>query len=268
MPSLQDKVVFITGASAGIGAALARACAASGAHVALTARRAERLRALADEIKAGGRSALALAADVTRDGDLEVAAQAAVAELGRIDVVIANAGFSVAGNVDKLTLADFRSQFETNVFGVLRTIYATLPALKASRGVLALVGSVSGYINPPGVGAYNMSKAALISLAETLRLELAPHGVAVTLISPGFVASEIRKVDNEGVYQEGRKDPAPPWLVMPAAQAAQQVVHAIVGRRREAVITWHGKLAAALGRHTPGLRGLILKRAARRVLPE
>ena len=257
---LQDQVVLITGASAGIGAALARACAAAGAHVALTARREDRLQALAAEIEATGRRALALRADVTRDGDLEAAVAATRAALGGVDVVIANAGFSVSGALAKLTLDDHRRQFETNVFGVLRTVHAALPALTERRGRLALVGSVAAYVYPPGVGSYNMSKAAVVALAETLRVELAPTGVSVTLVTPGFVASEIRQVDNAGVYQAERGDPAPQWLVMPAERAARQIIRAIVRREREAIITWHGKAAVALGRHAPGLRSLLLRR--------
>src|SRR5262249_20880523 len=145
-----------------------------------------------------GRRALAIPCDVTKDGDLERAAARTKKELGKIDVVVANAGFGVVGRFDKLTLADYRRQFETNVFGVLRTIYATLDEIRRTRGRFVIIGSVSGHVSLPGTSAYSMSKFAVRALAESIAYELAPDGVSTILISPGFVESEIRGVDNRG----------------------------------------------------------------------
>ena len=163
-----------------------------------------------------GRRALVLACDVTRDGELERAVAQARDALGRIDVVVANAGFGVVGRVDRLTIEDYRRQFETNVFGVLRTIYATLDDLKRTRGRLAILGSVSGHLATPGGSPYAMSKFAVRALAEALRNELSPAGVAVTLLSPGFVESEIRLVDNQGRLKTADRDAVPTWLRMGA----------------------------------------------------
>lgn len=253
MKPFDGRVILITGASAGIGAALAREFARQGADVALLARRAERLQALAEELRRGGRRAVPIAADVTRDGDLEQAARAARAALGHLDVVVANAGFGVVGRVENLTLDDYRRQFETNVFGVLRTVHATLDDLKRTRGCLVLIGSVSGHIALAAGSAYAMSKFALRGLAQSLQLELAPHGVAVVLISPGFVESELHQVDNQGVWHPGARSPVPGWLRMPAEKAARQIVRAVHRRSRERVITAHGKAAVFLQRHAPWL---------------
>ncbi len=260
MKRLTGKTVLITGASSGIGAALARECASRGASVALLARRAERLDALADEIRSGGGRAFPFVCDVTRDGDLERAVAASTAEFGGLDVVVANAGFGVAGRFAELALADYRRQFETNVFGVLLTARAALDELTRTRGVLAIIGSVAGYVAAPGASAYAMSKAAIRALAAALRGELAPRGIGVVLITPGFVASEFRQVDNRGVLHPGARDPAPAWLVMPAEKAARRIAGALAGRRRELIVTAHGKVAVALARYTPRLLARLVNR--------
>ena len=243
---------MITGASSGIGAALAREFARHGADLVLLARRADRLATLATELERAGRRALALTADVTVDGDLDKAVAQARAALGRLDVVVANAGFGVVGPVERLALDDYRRQFETNIFGVLRTVHATLADLKASRGRLVVIGSVAGYVATPGSSPYSMSKFAVRALAEALGHELAPAGVAVTLVSPGYVDSEIRRVDNAGLFQT----------------AARQIVRAVARRRREVVITGHGKVAVFMQRHAPWLVARFVRAFGVRSRPE
>ncbi|HEY7519323.1 MAG TPA: SDR family oxidoreductase [Methylomirabilota bacterium] len=260
MTDFSGQAVLITGASSGIGAALAREFAGRGADLALAARRAERLDALAEELRRGGRRALAVACDVTKDGDVERAVAATRAAFGRLDVVVANAGFGVVGDVARLTLEDYRRQFETNVFGVLRTVWASLEDIKRARGRVVIIGSVAGHVATPGSSPYAMSKFAVRALAEALGHELARHGVSVTLISPGFVDSEIRRVDNTGQLSERAPDPVPGWLVMPTARAARQIVNAVARRRREAVITAHGRLAVFLSRHAPWLVATGIRR--------
>jgi short-subunit dehydrogenase len=264
MGRFEGQVVFITGASAGIGAAVARRFAAVGADVALVARRKDRLESLAATICKLGRRALVLEADVTRDGDLEAAAETARKAFGRIDVLVANAGYGVVGAFDKLKLDDYRRQFETNFYGVLRAVHATLPDIERVRGRIAIVGSVAGYLSTPGTTAYSVSKAAVHSLAQGMRLEFAGKGVSVTLIVPGFVESEIRLLDNQGVLKTGAADPVPRWLVMPTDRAAREIVGAIARRDPERVITGHGKIAVFLQRHTPSLISAAVGLGARR----
>ncbi len=262
---LQGKNVLVTGASSGIGAALARELALHGANVVLAARRRDRIEALAAELGTRVR-ALAVEVDVTRDGSVEVAVAAAARELGGLDIAIANAGFAVTGPAKRLSLADYRRQLETNVFGALRTMYAALPALEATRGQLVLMGSVSGHVSAPNLSAYSMSKFALRALAEALREELAEVGVAVTLISPGFVVSDIGRVDNQGRWHEKDASRVPAWLRAPTDVAARQIVAAIETRQREAVITAHGRLFVFLSRHARWLLRAIVRpsRKARR----
>jgi short-subunit dehydrogenase len=262
------QAVLITGASAGIGAALAREFARQGADLALLGRRQNRLDALSAEIERQGRRALALAVDVTVDGDVDRAVIATQAAFGRLDVVVANAGFGVVGPVERLTLDDYRRQFETNVFGVLRTVQASLSALKASRGRLAIIGSVAGHIATPGGSPYSMSKFAVRGLAEAVGYELAPAGVSVTLVSPGFIESELHRVDNRGVFRPEAREPVPSWLIMPAPRAARLIVRAIARRRREVVLTSYGKVGVFVQRHAPWLVGAIIRLAGFRTRPE
>ena len=254
----RDKAVLITGASSGIGEELAVQLGRAGAKLTLAARRAELLEALVQKIaaEAPARSKeaekpLAVACDVTRDGDLERAVAESVRRWGKLDVAIANAGFGVVGALRKLSLEDYRRQFETNVFGVLRTIYAALPEIEKSRGNIAIMGSISGWGAAPGTSPYAMSKFALRALANAITPELERCGVQVTLISPGFVDSNIRRVDNRGNFHPRAKESIPAWLVMRTDKAARQMLRAIARGRREVIITRHGKLLVALERFAP-----------------
>lgn len=251
----RDKVVLITGASSGIGEELAVQLGRAGAKLALAARRTELLEALVQKITAGasgGTAApLAVACDVTRDGDLERAVAETVHRWGRLDAAIANAGFGVVGSLKKLSLDDYRRQLETNLFGVLRTIYAALPELDKTRGNIAIMGSISGWGAAPGTSPYAMSKFALRALANSITPELSQSGVKVTLISPGFVASNIRRIDNRGRFHPRAKDPVPAWLVMSTEKAVRQMLRAVARGQREVIITGHGKILVALERFAP-----------------
>lgn len=248
---MKDDVVLVTGASSGIGAAVSRELAKRGAKLVLAARRTDKLEALVDGIRGQGGSAVAVACDVTKDGDPEAAVARAVAEFGRLDTVLANAGFAVAGRVEALSLDDYRRQLETNVFGVLRTVKAALPEVKERRGRIAVVGSVNGYVGTPATSAYCMSKFAVRALCDCLRVEVAADGVSVTHIAPGFVESEIRVKDNSERVHERAKDPVPAWLVVKASDAAEEIATAIERRVDERVVTGHGKVAVFLERHAP-----------------
>ncbi len=266
MPSLpsffHNKSILITGASSGIGEELAWQLSQLDAQLTLTARRRQLLDALARRIVSSGKPApLVLVADVTRDADLPNAVAESLRRYHKLDVVIANAGFGVVGAIKKLSLDDYRRQFETNVFGLLRTVYAALPAVEQSHGHIALVGSVSGWAATPGASPYAMSKFAVRALANAISSELALSGVKVTLISPGFVASNIRRVDNKGALHASAQEPIPSWLVMPTDKAVRQILRAIARGQREAIITAHGKFLVAMERFAPW----ILRTAGRRI---
>jgi len=257
----RDKTVLITGASSGIGEELARQLGSAGAKLTLAARRRDLLERLAQEIAdSGGTGPVVVECDVTRDGHLERAVSETVREWGKLDVAIANAGFGVVGPLKKLTVEDYRRQLETNCFGVLRTIYAALPEIEKTKGNMVIIGSVAGWVASPGLSPYSMSKFALRGLANSITPELRLSGVKATLISPGFVASEFRRVDNQGRLHAAAEDPIPPWG-MSTERAVRQILHAVVRGKREEIITGHGKILVALERFTPW----VLRAAARRI---
>jgi short-subunit dehydrogenase len=251
------QVVLITGASSGIGAALARKFANEGAHTVLVARRVERLEALAAELTATGRRSAAVAGDVTRDGDLERAVDVALKEFGRLDVAVANAGLLTTGRIHNLTLDDYRRQLETNLFGALRTVMAGLPALQETRGRLVLIGSLLGMISAPGSTAYCMSKFALNGLSDGLCHELAPYGISVTHVMSGFVDTEI--------YDKTKlRRPTQKWIQLSADDAARQIVTAVYRRKRSLILPWPTKLAILLQRHFPQVVYFAINRAFRK----
>ena len=260
----RGKSVLITGASSGIGEELALQLARAGAKLTLTARRKEQLETLAQKIASEGHETpLVVPCDVSLDGEIERAVSEPVRHHGKLDVVFANAGFGVVGPFRKLSLADYRRQFETNVFGVLRTVYAALPELEKSRGSLAIVGSVSGWVATPGGSPYSMSKFAVRAFANSITPELRRVGIKVTLISPGFVVSNIRRVDNQGALHASAPDPVPVWIQMPTSKAVRQILRAVAHGRREAIITSHGKLFVALERFFPWFMRLGHRRMTR-----
>ena len=262
-PFYREKAVLITGASSGIGEELAWQLAQAGARLTLTARRQDQLERVAQRIAVAGRArALVVPSDVTRDGDLERVVSASVRQWGRLDVVFANAGFGVIGALRKLSLEDYRRQFETNVFGVLRTVLAALPEIEKTQGNLVLISSVAGWAATPGASPYCMSKFALRALANSITPELRLAGVKVTLISPGFVNSNIRRVDNRGTLHSDTADPIPSWLVMSTERAAGKILRAVARGKREEIITLHGKMFVALERFMPWVNRLIAARMA------
>ena len=257
------KVVLLTGASSGIGEEMALQMAQAGAKLTLTARRKELLESLAQRIAgSGGPQPLVVECDVTRDGDVERAVAETVRQSGKLDIVIANAGFGVVGALKKLTVEDYRRQFETNVFGVLRTLYAALPEIEKTKGNIVIVGSVSGWASSPGASPYTMSKFAVRALASSITHELRLSGVKVTLISPGFVASNIRRIDNQGNLHAEMKEPIPEWLVVPTDKAVRQMLRAIARGQREAIITGHGKALVFLERFMPWVTRTAFRKIA------
>jgi len=259
-----NQVVWITGASSGIGRALALELARQGANLALSARRVDRLESLVQEIEALGRRALAVPCDVTDEASLRGAVEQLAGHFGGLDVAIANAGFSITGRIERLDASDWRRQLDTNVIGVALCARYALPELRKRCGRLVLIGSISAFLPGPGTGAYAASKAAVRSIGATLSVECAGSGVSVTTLHPGFVDSEIARVDNQGKFDATRADKRPARLMWTAERAAQVMASAIARRERDYPFTGHGKLGAFFGQHFPALAQELIARTRRK----
>jgi len=186
---LANKVVIITGASSGIGAATARALVRLGCKVALAARSGDKLQALAGEL---GPGALALPTDVTVGSDVQQMVAKTLERFGRVDVLFANAGIYIRGQVAEGDPDAWAKLIDVNVTGVLRCVHAVLPHMLSQRaGDILVTSSISGLIDIPWEPIYSASKHAIQGFVHTLRRQVAPAGIRVGAIAPGMVANEL-----------------------------------------------------------------------------
>lgn len=230
----QRQTVVITGASGGLGAAIARRYAADGAAVGLIARRSTELQALAAEHPAQYQLQ---SADVRNSSTMRAAAEALAAAQGVPDIVIANAGVSI-GTLTEAAEDEqaFRDVFEINVIGMMNTFQPYVAAMRArGHGVLVGIASVAGYRGLPGSGAYSASKAAVISYLESLRVELRGTGISVITICPGYIVTAMTS-----------KNPYRMPFIMSADTAAAKIAAIIARRKPYAVIPWQMAVVARL----------------------
>ena len=186
---LSGKVVIITGASSGIGAATARALGRLGCNLTLAARSADKLRALAQEL---GPGVLDVPTDVTVGADVESMVARTVEQFGRVDVLFANAGLYIAGQVAEGDPDAWARLMDVNVDGAMRCVHAVLPHMMAQRsGDILLTSSISGFIDIHWEPIYSASKHAIQGFVHTLRRQVAPFGIRVGAIAPGMVANEL-----------------------------------------------------------------------------
>jgi short-subunit dehydrogenase len=232
--------VFITGASSGLGAALARAYAQRGTTLGLLARRADKLQELAQTLSTS--TSACYAVDVTQFESLHSALQRHLQEHGCPDIVIANAGVS-AGTLTEFVedLEVFNQILQTNLTAMVATFQPFIEAMK-TRGSGTLVGlaSVAGVRGLPGAGAYSASKAGVIAYLESLRLELAPHGIRVLTIAPGYIDTPMTQ-----------HNPYPMPFLMPAHVFAEKAVQVIARQKKMSVIPWQMGWVARLLRWLP-----------------
>lgn len=239
--SFAGQVAVITGASSGIGWALARTLAAEGCKVGLVARRREQLAELAGQIeKSGGVAAFAVA-DVIERAQIVAAIHELAARLGPVDLLIANAGVGAPTTVEPFNVGDIEKMFRVNVLGVVYSLEAVLPQmLQRRRGHLAAISSLAAYKGLPGESAYTSSKAAVNVFMEGLRIQLRSKGIAVTTICPGFVQTPMTAVNEFKM----------PWLLS-AEEAARHIVHALKRKRKIYNFPWQMALLMKLLRWAP-----------------
>jgi NAD(P)-dependent dehydrogenase (short-subunit alcohol dehydrogenase family) len=198
--SQTGKIWFITGASTGFGRLLAEEVLKAGGKVIATARKLDKVSDLERKYPDGAK---ALALDVTNEGEVNAAVEQAVARFGRVDVLVNNAGYGVAGAIEEVSEAEFMPMFETNVFGLLRVTRAFLPQLRKQRsGHILNLSSIGGLVASPGMGYYNATKFAVEGLSEALAGEIAPLGIKVTIIEPGPFRTDF--LGRSGVIAEKR----------------------------------------------------------------
>ncbi len=229
---LEGRVACITGASSGIGEATALALAGEGAAVALGSRRVERLEALAERIISQGGRAIALDCDVTDEDQARALVQGARAELGRLDVLVNNAGVMLLGPVEGADTSHWRRMIEVNLYGVLWCTHAALPIMReGGGGDVVNVSSVAGRVPQAGTAVYNLTKFGLSGFSEALRQEVLHAHVRVTVIEPGFVATELQGHNTnplvQGATQRYRDQIEEVSSVLRAEDVADAIVYAV-----------------------------------------
>lgn len=235
----QGKVAVVTGASMGIGEAIARRLAQEGATVVLTSRDQTRVQAARDAIGIPERT-LAVVCDVRKAADMHRLAKDVQERFGKLDIWVNNAGYGLRDTVSAMDPEAMRELFETNLFGALHGMQAAgALMLQQGEGVIVNISSVAGHIPLPNGGAYSASKFAMNALGKAARVELADRGVRVMTVCPGYIDTQFarnRLRGNEAV--DLREKPAG----VTADVVAEATLRGILSRKREVVVPWHYRL--------------------------
>ncbi len=262
LPTFKDKVVIITGASSGIGRELAFQLADQGAWLALAARNTERLEASKAECQKRGGKAIAVPADVSVPAQCAELVRRTMEEYGRIDALVNNAGITMWANFEEVSdLSIFEQIMRVNYLGSVYCTHYALPYLKQSRGQVVGISSLTGKTGVPTRSGYAASKHAMVGFFDSLRIEVAPYGVSVTMIYPSFVASEVRA---RAFGPDGKPlvtSPVREGDVMTVEMCARLIIGAMAKRKRELVMTLRGKLGQWLKLIAPGLVDKIASQA-------
>ena len=240
-PAFRDAKVLITGASAGLGRALALALAAPGVELGLVARRPERLAAVAEAVQALGARAWTFPADVGDAAAMREAGGGFAAQAGGVTHVFANAGISEPDRVLQGDPALLGEMMRINVIGVINTLLPLVPIMvQQRRGHLVAISSVASFRALPGKGGYCASKGAVNMLMDGFRPRLRPHGISLSTICPGFIATELTD-----------KNRYPMPFMLSAERAAELTLRAVARGRRQVVFPWQMRLIVPLLRRLP-----------------
>ena len=256
------SVVLITGASAGIGEALAYQLADRRASLVLAARGADDLERVAEACRQRGAEALAVPTDVADEAQCRAFVGAGAERFGRIDALVNNAGVSMWARFDEMeTLEPLRRIMDVNYFGAVYGTHAALPHLKAARGRIVNVASLTALTGVPTRTGYAASKHAMAGFFDSLRIELEASGVSVTTAYPGFVATGVRRHAFGASGEPLGKSPIQESEVMTPEECARLILHAADERKREVVMTLRGKLGRWAKLVVPGLVDRLARRA-------
>lgn len=259
--NLQNKVVIITGASSGIGKALAINLANKKAKVVLAARSLEKLESISKMIENQGGESLPIKTDVSKKEDCKNLIEETISKFGKIDVLINNAGITMFSKFENIKDPDiFRKIMDVNYFGSVYCTFYALPYLKKSKGMIITISSLTGKGGVPTRTGYSASKHALVGFFDSLRIELMEYNVSVMLVFPGFVKSNIRE---NALNQDGKiagKSHINEEKAMSAEKCAEIIVKGIEKKKREIVMTLKGKLGVWLKLIYPSLVDRIAKK--------
>jgi short-subunit dehydrogenase len=265
MAAYAGKTIVVTGASQGIGRALCLALAPQRPRLVLSARDEVRLAAVAQACRGLGAEALVVRADVSVQADCEHLVAETLARFGALDALVANAGISMWSRFDEVRdLSIYETLMRVSYLGCVYLAHAALPHLKKTRGQVVAVASLAGLTGVPTRTGYAASKHAVMGFFDSLRIELAGTGVAVTIVAPDFVVSEIHR---RSVGPDGRplgETPMQEARLMTAEACAARIVAAMEGRRRLAILSLRGRVGRFVRLVAPGLIDRIAARAVRR----
>lgn len=249
---LKDKIVAITGASSGIGKALADEALAAGARVAVCARNLARLEASFSDIKKQD-NLLLLQADVAQEEDCRRFVQEVVQKWGGVDILVNNAGMSMRAMFGDLDVQVLRNLMDVNFWGTVYMTKQALPYIQKAQGTIAGISSIAGYRGLPARTGYSSSKFAVQGFLEALRTELLHSGVNVMWAAPGFTASNIRNVALGADGHTQQETPLDEDKLMSAEACATLIWKSIGKRKRTVVMTTQGKMTVWLNKLLPGL---------------
>jgi len=263
MQELKDKVVMVTGASEGIGRALAKALAPIGCKLVLTARNQQRLDSLAQTISSSSsHQPLVFAADITDPLACQALICATIEHFGQLDILINNAGMTMWSRFDELhDLSVLNKVMQVNYLAPAYLTHSALPYLKATQGQIVVVASVAGLTGVPTRSGYSASKHAVMGFFDSLRIELSDDNVAVTILCPDFVVSEIHRRALDGQGNPLGQSPMQENKILTAAQCAQMMLPAIAGRKRLMITSLRGRLGRFVRLIAPGLIDKIARKA-------